>query len=115
MPTPPTLARYLALFHELYPTREITSLTADAWMIALHDVDDLRFSWAADRVLKEQGRTFFPTPNELRSHLAGTLPTRRIDGPALEDGEQPVTHDELPADVREEWNRIKASLKGGEQ
>ncbi len=44
---------------------------------------DPGFSWAADRVLKEQGRTFFPTPNELRAHMRNDVgaPSPRLANP----------------------------------
>jgi hypothetical protein len=69
MASQPTITKFLALFQELYPTRELTDMTGEAWGIALSDVDDQTFTWAAQRILKEGGRTFFPTPNEIRAYV----------------------------------------------
>ena len=69
MPSIQSITRCLALFHELYPTRELTEFTAEAWAIALADLGDPAFEWAVDRLLKEPGRQFFPTPNEVRVYL----------------------------------------------
>jgi hypothetical protein len=38
--------------------------------MALDDLNDAGFQWAAERLLKEKGRQFFPTPNEVRAYLA---------------------------------------------
>ncbi len=65
----PTIAKYLALFQELYPTRDVTDLTVEAWAMALDDLNDVGFQWACEKVLKESGRQFFPTPNEIRGYL----------------------------------------------
>ena len=43
--------------------------TASAWHWALSDVSDERLEYAAKRITREPGRTFFPTPNELRAFL----------------------------------------------
>ena len=104
------IAKYLALFQELYPTRDITGLTAEAWEYALADVGDRGFMWAADKLLKEPGRTFFPTPNEIRAHMTvyrgratDSGPSRISAGP---DVAEPMT-----AEQKAEWQRIKESLK----
>ena len=69
MATEKAIATLLAYFHELYPTREITESTPEAWRWALTDVSDARLQDAMQRIVREPGRTFFPTPNELRQHL----------------------------------------------
>lgn len=103
------ITKYLALFQELYPTRDITGLTADAWEYALADVGDRAFEWSADKILREPGRTFFPTPNEIRSYMSSTRRTT-TDGlsriSAGPDVAEPVT-----AEQEAEWNRVKASLR----
>lgn len=62
-------------------------------MVALPDVGDVAFAWAADRLLKEPGRTFFPTPNELRSHLRVE---RRMALPNPEAPPAPLRPDTCP-------------------
>lgn len=45
-------------------------MTAEAWMLALRDVSDTQLLWALEKVTTENDRrTFFPTPNELRSYI----------------------------------------------
>lgn len=81
MPSRLIIVQYLGLFHELYPTRELTDLTAEAWQVALADVGDGNFEWAARRLLTEPGRTYFPTPNEIRQQLGSQQPhQRRLTG-----------------------------------
>ena len=105
----PVITKYLALFSELYPTRDITNLTAEAWEYALADVGDRGFVWAADKLLREPGRTFFPTPNEIRAHMTvyrgrvtDSGPSRIGAGDVLE----PITEEQA-----QEWNCVKAALK----
>lgn len=85
------IAKYLALFHELYPTRELTDLTLEAWEYACADLTDPGFGWAADTLLKQPGRTFFPTPNEIRAYLPVTGNTPR-PVPSLRDGNDDDEH-----------------------
>ena len=115
MATLPTITRYLALFHELYPTRDVTSLTAEAWEYALSDVGDQAFQWAADRVLREPDRLFFPTPNEIRRHLSREAVTRngptRIGAGDI-DAALGAGFTAMTPEQRAEWETVKASLKG---
>lgn len=59
----------LALFHELYPTRDISPATGEAWGVAFRNVSDERLQHAAHQVIREGGRTFFPTPGEVFARL----------------------------------------------
>lgn len=103
------IAKYLALFQELYPTRDITGLTAEAWEYALADVGDRAFEWSADKILREPGRTFFPSPNEIRSYMSSTRRTT-TDGPsrisAGPDVAEPITQEQAA-----EWKRVKDSMR----
>lgn len=103
------IAKYLALFQELYPTRDITTLTAEAWEYALSDIGDRGFMWAADRLLKEPGRTWFPTPNEIRAHMH-TGRGRVTEGPSRLTA-APDTAEPISAAQAAEWQRVKESLK----
>jgi len=105
----PVITKYLALFSELYPTRDITNLTAEAWEYALADVGDRGFVWAADKLLREPGRTFFPTPNEIRGHMSVYRGRVTDSGPSrigAGDGLELITEMQVA-----EWNRVKAALK----
>lgn len=61
-----TVKRMLQYLHEAYPTRDISPLTLEAWCAALGDLTDDQVTAAVRKVLCESGRTFFPTPNEIR-------------------------------------------------
>ena len=62
--------------------------TAIAWEWALEGVTDASMMWAARQIVDEQGRKFFPTPNELRSYLPGRTPQpRMITGSKRDDDE----------------------------
>lgn len=80
------VTKYLALFHELYPTREIGDITAEAWEYAFADVTDVGFAWACDRVLKDPSQKFFPVPADIRKYLSGNTDTT----PRLANPEDPV-------------------------
>lgn len=69
MATSKAVAALLDILQHLYPSREVDAGTATAWHWALQDVSDDRLEWAAKRLVREPGRTFFPTPNELRAFL----------------------------------------------
>lgn len=98
----PTISQYLALFQELYPITELTDLTAEAWAVALDDVDDMAFVWAARRLLREEGRRYFPTPNEVRSYLATATVLAKLPS------NDPVTKaiDQLYADTAKRSQRL---------
>lgn len=105
------LAKYLAIFHELYPTREVSEFTLEAWDIACADMTDPGFGWAADHLIREPGRTFFPTPNEVRAYL----PSRGTFTPAVQslgDGEEDHWSEEAiqrrNARLREENGKLNA-------
>ena len=106
----PVITKYLALFSELYPTRDITNLTAEAWEYALADVGDRGFVWAADKLLREPGRTFFPTPNEIRGHMS-VYRGRVTDSGPSRIGAGPDVAEPITAEQEAEWNRVKASLR----
>lgn len=59
------VASVLAMLHELYPTREITPTTLDAFAVAFADVSDDEFRQLAVRAAREPGRSFFPTPGDI--------------------------------------------------
>lgn len=59
------IARTLAFLHELFPTREITEATLDAWTVTFSDWPDDLLRECAIRAAKEPGRQFFPAPGEI--------------------------------------------------
>ncbi len=63
------IARVLAVLHELFPTREITPATLDAWEIVFGpDWTDEELRECAIRAAKEPGRSFFPAPGDIIAH-----------------------------------------------
>lgn len=69
MASPQAVTHLLHYFRELYPTREFSDFTLDAWCAALDDLTDEQIAEAGRRIVKESGRTFFPTPNEVRDQV----------------------------------------------
>jgi hypothetical protein len=65
------VAATLAFFHELYPTRDVTDFTLDAWMIVLDDVSDAHLHYAARTLAKSGELHFFPSPGEVRKFVPG--------------------------------------------
>lgn len=74
MASPKAVATMLAMFHESYPTRPLTAKTGRVWEALMRDVDDDLLLQAARVVANQPGRTFFPTPGELRACLATFQP-----------------------------------------
>ena len=60
-----TIAAVLAYLHELYPSREISAATAEAWALTFAGWDDATLEACARRAATTPGRTFFPTPGEI--------------------------------------------------
>ncbi|CAN5406423.1 hypothetical protein BH09GEM1_BH09GEM1_45230 [soil metagenome] len=63
----------LALFHELYPSREIGPNTLDAWAVVLAVLTDDELGSAALKVAQEPGRKFFPTPGEVMGYRSTAI------------------------------------------
>lgn len=64
----------LSLFTEYYRHHGgVTEKTAVAWEWALDKVSDERLMWAARQIVEEKGRTFFPTPNEVKAYLSDAV------------------------------------------
>ena len=59
------IAATLALLHELFPTREITTNTAEAWSMMFDDWTDEDLMACTRIAAKQPGRKFFPTPPEI--------------------------------------------------
>lgn len=74
-----TIAGVLAYMHELYPTREIGTATAEAWAMAFADWDDADLQACARQAATTPGRTFFPTPGE----IAAFRPASTVDSPKI--------------------------------
>lgn len=87
----------------------MTELTADAWLWAMQDVRDETFEWAAEKVVREQGRTYFPTPNELRAHVKAA--TNVYDTPRLASGDEGVPPTpEQTAELRRVIDQLKGKM-----
>lgn len=90
MASPNAVAAMLAMFHELYPTRNVGVETAVAWEWALAKITDERMMWAAQQLVSENsGRTFFPTPNELMAYLSNAV-EHAMPHKRLNDGNESV-------------------------
>jgi hypothetical protein len=74
-----TIGSLLSFFQELFPTREFSPATLDAWSVVFASWDDDELRECARKVASEPGRTFFPTPGEVIAMRA--LPS--IDGEAV--------------------------------
>jgi hypothetical protein len=59
------VAATLALLHELFPTREVTSTTGEAWGMMFEDWTDEDLMACTRSAAKQPGRKFFPTPPEI--------------------------------------------------
>jgi hypothetical protein len=81
MATKAAIATVLAYLHELYPSREVSAVTADAWAhtFALWTDEDL--ARCAHQAAATPGRRFFPTPGEIAEFRAE--PTPVINAPAI--------------------------------
>lgn len=79
MASPRAIAAVLAYLHELYPTREISATTSEAWAMTFAAWDDETLTAAARAAAATPGRVFFPTPGE----LAALRPAPVIDGDAV--------------------------------
>lgn len=64
------VAGVLAYLHELYPSREITATTAEAWIVTFSDWGDEELETCARNAAATPGRTFFPTPGEIAAFHA---------------------------------------------
>lgn len=73
------VARMLAVMHEGYPTRPITKNTPQVWFALFRDVADDALLAAVFSVCNEPGRTFFPTPGDIRAYLAPPKPVINAD------------------------------------
>jgi hypothetical protein len=81
MASPRAIAATLAFLHELYPTRDITPATSDAWALTFAEWTDADLTAAAQKAAATPGRTFFPTPGEIAESLVATPPV--INGAAI--------------------------------
>lgn len=64
-----TIAGILAFLHELFPTREFSDRTLDAWCLVFDDEwTDAEFTRCAKAAAKEPGRQFFPAPGDISAH-----------------------------------------------
>jgi hypothetical protein len=68
MATDVGISAVLAFLHELFPTREIGEATLDAWALMFDDWTDDELRACAVQAAKAPGRTFFPTPGEIRAY-----------------------------------------------
>lgn len=59
------IAGVLAFLHELYPSREIGTATAEAWSMTFAEWDDATLESCARSAALTPGRSFFPTPGEI--------------------------------------------------
>jgi len=75
MATRRAIVEGLALLHECYPTREISDKTAPVWTVVFADVDDTAFRKACVVACSQPGRTFFPSPGELRAIMLPPIDT----------------------------------------
>lgn len=73
MTSPRIIASVLAYLHELYPSRDISAATSEAWSMTFREWGDERLMDAARIVAAEPGRKFFPTPGEIAA--AGAVET----------------------------------------
>jgi hypothetical protein len=62
------VASVLAFLHELFPTREISAATLDAWALVFEDWTGEELLTCAKLAAKSTGRTFFPTPGEIAAY-----------------------------------------------
>jgi len=67
------VGRMLAILHELFPTRDLSPATLDAWALVFADWDDAEFQTCAMAAAREPSRTFFPTPGEVAAHRASPV------------------------------------------
>jgi hypothetical protein len=73
MATKPGVATTLAFLHELFPTREITAATGEAWLLAFLEVPD-EMLMAAAQAHARAGSRFFPTAGEVWAYIPRTGP-----------------------------------------
>jgi hypothetical protein len=75
------VATVLAYLHELYPSRDVSSVTADAWALTFAAWSDEDLTRAAQQAAATPGRTFFPTPGEIAECRPTTTPV--VDAPKI--------------------------------